>query len=228
MLSGVAAVAEVPHFRRTLQRICLSAAVVASLGAGLGCAPTRTTTARKAHGHSPLMNSPAAVKKACVTIFAAIRRQNARWRVVCPPKIPRVSQPSVIYVGGVAATANFSPGYALDGIGSVYPVINGYGHWTFRSGSPPLLESLLHPTDALGRPEGVVSSPQRLVVAGQTVQVYRVAPDMTEYADHVVVVWVDRGQEYQVSVHRWKSDEQGRRQAVAMAAAIIGQLKQSK
>jgi hypothetical protein len=175
-----------------------------------------------------LMNSAAAVKRACAAIRAGTKRQRAHWRVVCPPKIPRVSQPSVIYFGGAAATSNFRPGYGLDGTGSIYPIVNGYGHWTFRSGSPPLLERLLHPTDTIGRPESTVSAAQKMLVAGQKVLVYRVAPEMTEYAGHVVVAWIDRGQAYQVSVHRWKSDRQGLRQAIGMVAAIIRQIRASK
>jgi hypothetical protein len=174
------------------------------------------------------MNSPAAVNKACAAILAGTRRQHARWRVVCPPKIPRVSQPSVIYFGGAAATSNFRSGYGLDGTGSVYPIVNGYGHWTFRSGSPRLLERLLHPTDAIGRPESTVSSAKEINVVGQIVRLYRVAPDSTEYAGHVVVDWIDHGQEYQVTVHRWRSDKQGVLQATGMAAAIILQLKASR
>jgi hypothetical protein len=63
------------------------------------------------------------------------------------------------------------------------------------------------------------------MLAGQPVVIYRVAPGRALLSEHVVVEWTSRGQGYQVSVHRWRSDRQGFQQATEMATAVIRLLR---
>src|SRR5438128_1469715 len=105
-----------------------------------------------------------------------MRRQHAHWRVVCPPKIPRVSLPGIGYVAAAVSSCDFIAGYGLAGLCSVYPGVDCYGRWTFESGSPRVLYRVLPPTDAIRRPQTGVSPGQKVLISGQAVRLFRVAP----------------------------------------------------
>jgi hypothetical protein len=166
-----------------------------------------------------LMVAPATVQRACEEIRRSSARQTRR-RVVCPPLIPKSRRATITYAGGVLSGRDFGPGYLFDGRdargSSVYA-----GHWTFAGGQPAAVHTPL--ASGPGHLVGVSRTKARL--AGQPVVIYRVTNGMTQLSGHVVVEWTWRGQAYQVSVHRWRSDRQGFAQATRMARAVIQVLR---
>src|ERR671936_223792 len=86
---------------------------------------------------SRLMLAPASVKQACQHVSRRVARQS-RWRVVCPPLIPKSKRPEVTYAGGVLSSSNFGPGYLLEGRDAAGASVYA-GHWTLRAAALLLL-----------------------------------------------------------------------------------------
>jgi hypothetical protein len=162
-----------------------------------------------------LMAAPATVHTACANIARKSHRQHSRWRVVCPPRIPDSANTAVSYAGGVLSTRNLRPGYLIDGRSPTPANSSSYdGHWTFAAGDPQAVHAWI--TVNHQRFTKQAAQLDRLPVS-----IYRLAPGSSELSSHLAIEWQWRGEAYQVSVHRWRSDRQGYVQAREMARATI-------
>lgn len=196
-------------------------------GAGLGCGSAAgVSPAAPAPIPQRLTAAPPEVDAACTQVRRAAVRQHARWRVVCPPLVPRSGLTSV-EATGLLGLNDFRAGYLLDGLSPVgaYWTKPGDGHWTFAAGSPRAVGGWRTSRDAAGRPQ-IAFSRRVARIAGWPVTIYRIPHrGMNEFSGHVVIEWRWRGEAYEVSVHRWLSDRQGVTQASAMATAVIRRLR---
>jgi hypothetical protein len=194
-----------------------AAACCVSTGVGM----SQASDARSRPGYG-VMGTPSVVERACANIGATLRRTRSRWFIRCPRVVPASPIPSVDYAGGALSTGGYRRGFLLD---VFFPTGDpnkpGNGHWTYAGGSASAMKGLLRPTDAAGPPESHMTS-RRTRIAGRSVTVYRVAAgSQTLYAGHVVLVWSEPGQVFQLSVHRWLSDQAAWTQASKMLASIL-------
>ena len=130
--------------------------------------------------------------------------------------------PVLDYAGGQVSPSSLRAGYGF-GASSLFAG-NGYGHWTFDSGSLRTLLQGLFDLNAVGKSADHVAGPSALRIDGVKVSLYRVAPGTSGYANHVAMVWRAGSQAFMVTVHRWSGDRLAVAQARAMAAGLIGQL----
>jgi len=175
-----------------------------------------------AGGVLPLtIRSPAVIRTACAQVASHARQAGAHWRIVCPTRIP-YGQDWLCTPSGDLSVKRYSAGFSIncEAVSSAAP---GTVHWVLAGGSPKILNTaLLHPTDAIGRPETEVTEISPIDLHHQTVARYLIAPTgMAMYSDHVVLVWTDKGEMFQVSVHRWPNTRIASEQATAVAANII-------
>jgi hypothetical protein len=179
-----------------------------------------TAVALAGKAEPPVMDAWPALLTACAKLTTAAHNQHLRWKVVCPRQVPRVSDPVLAYAGGYLSQNNLTGGYGF-GASSDSGRGSGYGHWTFESGARRRLLNGLFDINAVGKANATVSGPQSLRIAGQPVKLYRVAPGMSGYADHVAIVWTVNQQMYMVTVHRWSTDALAKVQAVAMTRTLL-------
>ena len=135
------------------------------------------------------MSAWPALLSACARLSALARKEHVGWKVVCPRRVPRVSDPFLGYAGGLVAQNNLKAGY---GFGATSDAANGYGHWTLDSGARRTLLRFLYDVNTAGKSADSVSGPQPLIVDGRACQIYRIAPGTSGYANHVAIVWTIR------------------------------------
>jgi hypothetical protein len=175
--------------------------------------------------HKPplLIAAPAALRQTCQAVTGQLRSEHARWKIVCPTGMPYTIGFPLFSQGGDTSNANYRQGYLVECIG--FLPASGRVHWIIAGGDPQTLDRALHPKAATGQPESHVTQRQSIYLDGQLVSRYLVSPGMTLYSDHVVLVWLYRGEEYQVSIHRWPNTTIATAQATAVASNIIQQLR---
>lgn len=147
-------------------------------------------------------------------------REHVRWKVFCPRVVPHVSDPFLAYVGGNESQRDLGQGYGF-GATSDSGRGNGYGHWTFAAGTRRNLVRGLFDINAVGKPSANVTGPETITLAHQRLQLYRVAPGMSGYADHIAILWTFREATYMVTVHRWAGDRRAKTQAIAMVKTLL-------
>jgi hypothetical protein len=203
--------------RSSLGFVALS--VGATVAAGLIARPAADGSSAK----PPLLiPAPEALRQTCQTVTGQLRSEHARWRIVCPTRMPYTIGIPLFSNSGDTSTVNYRQGYLIDCIG--FLPANGHVHWIVAGGNPRTLDRyFLHPTNAIGQPESTVTQRPSIRLDAQVVNRYLVSPGTTLYSDHVVLVWLYHGEEYQVSIHRWPNTSIATAQATAVASNIIQQ-----
>jgi hypothetical protein len=161
------------------------------------------------------MPAPGEFFRACASASARIEQQHARWRVICPTRLPYTEVPSFSVSGANLSSGDLRSGYLIGCLG--FRSTGGLEHWVLAGGDPKALNGLLHPngTRAVGRP---------IRIDGRRATRYLVTPGTDAlYSDHVVIAWSENGTAYQVSVHRWPDTRVATAQAERVAANIMKQ-----
>lgn len=167
------------------------------------------------------MPSPPQLTALCRQAATKMKNERAGWGVTGPTRVPLTLVPSFDLGGANLSSESLRTGYLIDCLGFSHI---GNVHWLIAGGNPSSLDSLVHPTNAVGQPEATITSVTKLRVAGRSVTRYLIAPgSQTLYADHVVLVWRKGDEEYQVSVHRLPTAVIAEAQALAVATNIIRQ-----